>query len=104
MPPEIEIQSTGEILVVTGEKSARSLQHTPTSVAITTSRSIAEQNLVTAYDILDRTPNVVVDGNRTTFSIRGVDAFDRGWSGMHDVIQDEIEALESADGVPHDPA
>lgn len=81
LPPEIEIQSTGEILVVTGEKSARSLQHTPTSVAITTSRSIAEQNLVTAYDILDRTPNVVVDGNRTTFSIRGVDAFNVTGSG-----------------------
>ena len=68
-------------LVVTGEKSTRLLQDTPTSVAITTSRTIEDQGLTSAYDLLDRTPNVIVDGNRTTFSIRGVDAFNVSGSG-----------------------
>lgn len=62
-------------LIVTGEKADRRLQDTPTSVTIVTSRSIADENLISAYDVLDRTPNVVTDGNRTSFSIRGVDAF-----------------------------
>lgn len=62
-------------LMVRGEKADRTLQKTPTSVTIVTGRSIDEQNLTTVYDALDRVPNVSVEGNRTTFSIRGIDAF-----------------------------
>lgn len=68
-------------LIVTGEKADRSLQDTPTSVTIMTSRSIVNENMISAYDVLDRTPNVVTDGNRTTFSIRGVDAFNVSGGG-----------------------
>ncbi|WP_242127286.1 hypothetical protein [Sphingobium sp. Sx8-8] len=68
-------QSADPNLIVTGEKTSRSLHDTIASVAVTPSSSIHEQNLISAYDILDRAPNLVVDGNRTTFSIRGVDAF-----------------------------
>ena len=81
LPLEAEARSAPTDLIVTGEKSARSLQNTPASVTVATGRSIAEQNLTTAYDILIRTPNVVVDGSRTTFSIRGVDAFNVTGSG-----------------------
>lgn len=78
---ETQARPVDLLLIVRGEKAARPLQNTPASVVITTNRSIAEQNLTTAYDILDRAPNVVVDGNRTTFSIRGVDAFNVSGSG-----------------------
>lgn len=68
-------------LIVTGEKFRRSLQDTPASVTVTTSRSIETQGMISVYDALDRTPNVIVDGNRTTFSIRGVDAFNVSGAG-----------------------
>lgn len=64
----------GEI-IVTGQKANRTLQETPASVAVVTSETIANQNLLSVYDILERTPNLAVDGNKTTFSIRGIDAF-----------------------------
>jgi len=68
-------------LLVTGEKLGRSLQNTPASVAVTTAQSIEQQAMVSAYDVMDRTPNVVTDGSRTTFSIRGVDAFNVSGAG-----------------------
>jgi outer membrane receptor protein involved in Fe transport len=80
-PQNAEARSTDVKLVVQGEKSNRPLQDTPTSVAITTSGEIHDQNLISVYDILDRTPNVTVEGNRTTFSIRGVDAFNVSGGG-----------------------
>jgi outer membrane receptor protein involved in Fe transport len=66
--------AAGEI-IVTGQKSNRTLQETPASVAVATSERITNENLLSVYDLLDRTPNLMVDGNRTTFSIRGIDAF-----------------------------
>ena len=68
-------------LVVTGEKAGRSLQDTPTSVSVTTSRSIDDQNLTSVYDVFDRAPNVMTDGTRTSFSIRGIDAFNVAGGG-----------------------
>ncbi|WP_082462966.1 TonB-dependent receptor [Sphingobium sp. Leaf26] len=62
-------------IIVTGQKTNRTLQETPASVAVVTSESISNQNLLSVYDILERTPNLAVDGNKTTFSIRGIDAF-----------------------------
>ncbi|MCK0530667.1 TonB-dependent receptor [Sphingobium agri] len=68
-------------LIVTGEKIARPLQRTTASVSVTSADTIAKQDLLTVYDVLDRIPNVMVDGNRTTFSIRGIDAFNVSGSG-----------------------
>ena len=68
-------------IVITGEKAPRSLQSSVTSVAVTTGRAMAEQNLLSLYDILDRTPNLVSDANRTSFSIRGIDASDVSGGG-----------------------
>jgi len=81
LPSTPRADPTSTVLVVTGEKFRRSLRDTPASVSITTSRSVDEQGMVSAYDALDRTPNVMVDGNRTTFSIRGVDAFNVSGGG-----------------------
>lgn len=71
----------GAEIVVTGEKSNRRLQDTPASVAVTTGETIANQNLLSVYDVLERTPNLSVSGDRTTFSIRGIDAFNVSGSG-----------------------
>lgn len=68
-------------IVVTGQKTNRTLQETPASVAVVTSETITNQNLISVYDILERTPNLAVDGNRTTFSIRGIDAFNVSGGG-----------------------
>ncbi|MBG6116423.1 MULTISPECIES: TonB-dependent receptor [unclassified Sphingobium] len=62
-------------IIVTGQKTKRTLQETPASVAVVTGETISNQNLLSVYDILERTPNLAVDGNKTTFSIRGIDAF-----------------------------
>ena len=66
---------------MTGEKSRRPLQETFASVAVLTASDIARQNLTNLYELLDTIPNVAIDGNQTTFSIRGVDAFNVSGSG-----------------------
>ena len=68
-------------IVVTGEKTNRSLQETPASVAVTTNRTITDQTLLGVYDVLNRTPNVVANGSDTRFSIRGIDAFNVSGGG-----------------------
>jgi outer membrane receptor protein involved in Fe transport len=73
-------EETAEI-IVTGEKSNRTLQETPASVAVTTNETITNQNLISVYDVLDRTPNLSPNGNRTSFSIRGIDAFNVSGGG-----------------------
>jgi iron complex outermembrane receptor protein len=62
-------------IVVTGEKINRTLQQTPASVAVTTSKTIQDQSLIDIYDVLERTPNVTPNGTHTDFTIRGIDAF-----------------------------
>ncbi|MEC3909750.1 TonB-dependent receptor [Sphingobium sp. CR2-8] len=78
--PSGSASDNGEI-IVTGQKANRTLQETPASVAVVTSETIANQNLLSVYDILERTPNLAVDGNKTTFSIRGIDAFNVSGGG-----------------------
>ena len=68
-------------IVITGEKSPRFLQRSVTSVAVTTDKAITEQNFLSLHDIFDRTPNLVSDANRTSFSIRGIDASDVSGGG-----------------------
>lgn len=70
-----------EILIVTGGKSPRPLKDTPTSVAVVTGGALRDEGANSTYEILDQTPNVAVDGNRTTFSIRGVDAYSASGAG-----------------------
>lgn len=71
---------SGEI-IVRGQKADRTLQDTPASVGVTTAEAITAQSLISVYDVLERTPNLAVDGNKTTFSIRGIDAFNVSGAG-----------------------
>ncbi|TAJ68984.1 MAG: TonB-dependent receptor [Phenylobacterium sp.] len=59
-------------LVVTGEKTDRSIQDTPTSVAVVTGKEIAEQNLVDVYDLINRTANLNSIFGKQGFTIRGI--------------------------------
>lgn len=68
-------------IVVTGEKANRTLQDTPASVQVVTSETIAAQNLNSVYDVLERTPNLSVNGRRDSFTIRGIDAFNVSGGG-----------------------
>lgn len=59
-------------IVVTGEKTQRSLQDTVSSVAVITPRRVEEENLVTLQDVLQRTANVSETYGVAGFTIRGV--------------------------------
>jgi outer membrane receptor protein involved in Fe transport len=61
-----------EAVVVTGEKSNRSLQQTVTSVAVTTAARIERENIQTFYDVVARTANMSETYGKTGFTIRGV--------------------------------
>ena len=68
-----------EELVVTGEKTERSLQDTVASVAVVTARRIEEENIQQFFDIANRTANVTESWGGVGFTIRGVS--NRGVSG-----------------------
>lgn len=59
-------------VVVTGEKVKRSLQKTQSSVAVTTAKKIADENIQDLYDIVRRTANMNEVGNGAGFTIRGI--------------------------------
>ena len=64
--------STLDTIVVKGEKTERDLQDTTTSVAVTTSLQIEQENLLDLHDILERTPNVATSYGARDFTIRGI--------------------------------
>jgi iron complex outermembrane recepter protein len=68
-----------DAIVVTGEKSDRTLMETPTSVAITTPKRIAQENILTIQDVYNRTANVSETYGSSGFTIRGIS--NRGASG-----------------------
>ena len=59
-------------ITVLGEKTERSLQDTTTSVAVTTSVRIEQENLLNLGDILNRTANVTSMWGGRGFTIRGI--------------------------------
>jgi len=63
----------GEEIIVTGEKTDRTLQETTTSVSVTTNRRIAQENVLTIQDVYNRTANVSETFGASGFSIRGID-------------------------------
>ncbi|MGF7172258.1 outer membrane receptor protein involved in Fe transport [Sphingobium xanthum] len=65
-------EGTGDEIVVTGEKVARSLQDTTASVAVTTAKRVVEENLVSLQDVLQRTANVTETYGVSGFTIRGI--------------------------------
>lgn len=61
-----------EVIIVTGEKSERSLQDTTASVAVTTPEKIEEENLLSIQDVFQRTANVTETYGSSGFTIRGI--------------------------------
>ncbi|MFT4089190.1 MAG: TonB-dependent receptor [Asticcacaulis sp.] len=59
-------------VIVTGEKAARSLQNTQSSVAVTTSRKIEYENIQNFYDVVNRTANMSETYGAMGFTIRGI--------------------------------
>ncbi|TIX51686.1 TonB-dependent receptor [Alteraurantiacibacter aquimixticola] len=74
--------SPQDTIVVTGEKTERSLQETTTSVAVTTTERIEQENVQTIQEIYQRTANLSETYGASGFSIRGIDQ--RGVSGGGD--------------------
>ncbi len=69
-----------EKIVVTGHKIDRSLQETPTSVAVVTAKQIEEQQLYDFYDVIESTVNVTGDFG-ADFAIRGINSFNVSGGG-----------------------
>ncbi|MBP7704775.1 MAG: TonB-dependent receptor [Caulobacter sp.] len=61
-----------EAIVVTGEKTNRSIQDTTTSVAVVTSEKIEQENIQNFNDIVQRTPNMSETYGAAGFTIRGI--------------------------------
>ena len=61
-----------EEIVVTGEKSNRTLQQTPTSIAVTTADRIEKETLLSVQDVYNRTANVSETIGAAGFTIRGI--------------------------------
>lgn len=69
---EPETESRQDVIIVTGEKTERSLQDTVSSVAVTTALRIEQENILDLDDIVQRTPNVSQTYGKAGFTIRGV--------------------------------
>jgi iron complex outermembrane receptor protein len=61
-----------DAVIITGEKSNRSVQDTVTSVAVTTAARIKRENIQTLFDVIARTANMSETYGKTGFTIRGV--------------------------------
>lgn len=81
-------------VIITGEKASRSLQETTASVAVTTDKRLAEENILTVQEIYQRTANLSETYGASGFSIRGIDQ--RGVSGGGDAAT----ATVFVDGAP----
>jgi len=79
---------------VTGEKSNRTLQDTPTSVAVTTPERIRQENILTIQDVYNRTANVSETYGSAGFTIRGINNKGVGAGGDADT------ATVYVDGAP----
>ncbi|TCP31419.1 TonB-dependent receptor [Sphingomonas sp. BK235] len=84
----------GDEIIVTGEKANRTLQETPTSVAVTTPERIRQENILTIQDIYNRTANVAETYGAAGFTIRGINNQGVGAGGNADT------ATVYVDGAP----
>ncbi len=71
-------------IIVTGEKSARTLQETPTSIAVITPERIERENLITIQDVYNRTANLAETYGSSGFTIRGISNTGVGAGGQAD--------------------
>lgn len=68
-----------DTIIVTGEKAERTVQHTTTSIAVTTPRKLTEEAILTIQDVYNRTANMSETYGSAGFTIRGVN--NQGVSG-----------------------
>ncbi|MDR6511244.1 outer membrane receptor protein involved in Fe transport [Novosphingobium capsulatum] len=80
----------GEI-VVTGGKAARTLQHTPTSIAVTTPEKITRETLLSIQDVYARTANLSDTYGSAGFTIRGITNSGVGGGGQADTASVYID-------------
>lgn len=71
-------------IIVTGEKSARTLQQTPTSVVVVTLETIEREALITIQDVYNRTANLSETYGAAGFTIRGIGNNGVGAGGQAD--------------------
>jgi len=94
-----ETPTAVDAVVVTGEKTARSLQDTVTSVAVTTARTIEREQIRSFYDVVARTANMSETYGKSGFTIRGVannNVSGGGTSGLATVYLDGAAIPERA--------
>lgn len=82
--PDPQGMPQGDDIIVTGEKSNRTLQETTTSVAVTTPERIRQENIQTIQDIYSRTANVAETYGAAGFTIRGINNTGVGAGGNAD--------------------
>jgi outer membrane receptor protein involved in Fe transport len=96
----VDEQSTAvEAVIVTGEKTSRSVQDTVTSVAVTTAATIERENIRTFYDVVNRTANMSETYGKTGFTIRGIsnsNVSGGGTSGLATIYVDGAALPEAA--------
>ncbi len=80
--------ATLDAVVVKGEKTDRSLQDTVSSVAVTTSARIEDENIRSLYDIFQRTANVTQASTNNGFTIRGMENTGTGQAPLVSVYLD----------------
>ena len=78
------VAAQGDEIIVTGEKSNRTLQETATSVAVTTPERIRQENIQTIQDVYNRTANVSETYGAAGFTIRGISNTGVGAGGNAD--------------------
>lgn len=71
-------------IIVTGEKSNRTLQDTTTSVAVTTPERIKDENILSIQDVYNRTANLSETYGSAGFTIRGISNTGVGAGGTAD--------------------
>ncbi|MDR6511585.1 outer membrane receptor protein involved in Fe transport [Novosphingobium capsulatum] len=74
--PAVEAPSTGpaspDEIIVTGEKSGRTIRHTTTSIAVAKPEKLKEEAILSIQDIYNRTANVSETYGSAGFTIRGI--------------------------------
>lgn len=78
-------ETDGNEIIVTGLKFDRTLQDTPTSVKVFTSEEIDKQNLISVYDLIDRTANLSSTFAESGFNIRGISSTNVSGTGFGDL-------------------
>lgn len=65
-------QTAPDDIIVTGEKSDRTIRHTTTSIAVTTPEKLKEEAILSIQDVYNRTANVSETYGSSGFTIRGI--------------------------------